>query len=111
MYNPCIRGWINYYNHFYKTQLRPTLKRNDLYVIRWARRKFKRLRRKTKGRETGLTRYAEQIQHSLPTGSSAMQAAEHRESYGARGSRTDLGAPGGESPPGDPTIASVEYVL
>jgi RNA-directed DNA polymerase len=29
--------------------LRPTLKRIDLYVIRWARRKFKRLRRKTKG--------------------------------------------------------------
>jgi hypothetical protein len=27
--------------------LRPTLKRIDLYVIRWARRKFKRLRRKT----------------------------------------------------------------
>src|SRR5262249_34227067 len=26
-----------------------TLKRIDLYVIRWARRKFKRLRRKTKG--------------------------------------------------------------
>ena len=49
MYNPCIRGWINYYSHFYKTQLRPTVKRIDLYVIRWARRKFKRLRRKTKG--------------------------------------------------------------
>src|ERR1700736_3046146 len=49
MYNPCIRGWINYYSHFYKTQLRPTLKRIDLYVIRWSRRKFKRLRRKTKG--------------------------------------------------------------
>ena len=33
MYNPCIRGWINYYSHFYETQLRPTLKRIDLYVI------------------------------------------------------------------------------
>jgi hypothetical protein len=22
MYNPCIRGWITYYGHFYKTQLR-----------------------------------------------------------------------------------------
>jgi hypothetical protein len=38
MYNPCIRGWITYYSHFYKTQLRPTLKRIDAYVIRWARR-------------------------------------------------------------------------
>jgi RNA-directed DNA polymerase len=38
MYNPCIRGWITYYSHFYRTQLRPTLKRIDAYVIRWARR-------------------------------------------------------------------------
>jgi group II intron reverse transcriptase/maturase len=49
MYNPCIRGWITYYSHFYKTQLRPTLKQIDAYVIRWARRKFKRLRHQTKG--------------------------------------------------------------
>ena len=48
-YNTYIQGWINYYGNFYRTQLRPTLKRIDLYVIRWARRKFKRLRRKTKG--------------------------------------------------------------
>src|SRR5205823_6650472 len=41
MYNPCIRGWINYYSHFTREQLRPTLKRIDAYVIRWARRKFK----------------------------------------------------------------------
>ena len=34
MYNPCIRGWINYYSHFYPTQLRPTLKRIDAYIIR-----------------------------------------------------------------------------
>src|ERR1700745_4065082 len=58
-----------------------------------------------RGRETGLTGYAEQIQHSLPTGSSVMETAEHREPYESRGSRTDLGAPGGESPPGDSTSA------
>ena len=49
MYNPCIRGWIAYYSQFYKTQLRPTLKRIDAYVIRWARRKFKRMVHQTKG--------------------------------------------------------------
>src|SRR6516225_3826412 len=32
-----------------------------------------------------------------------METAEHREPYESRGSRTDLGAPGGESPPGDST--------
>jgi hypothetical protein len=41
MYNPYIRGWINYYGHFYRTQLRSTLERIDAYVVRWARRKFK----------------------------------------------------------------------
>src|SRR5882757_9463871 len=56
-----------------------------------------------RGHETGLTGYAGQIQRSLPTGSSAMETAEHREPYESRGSRTDLGAPGGESPPGDST--------
>ena len=35
-------------SHFYKTQLRPTLKRIDAYLIRWSRRKFKRLRHQTK---------------------------------------------------------------
>ena len=49
IYNPIIRGWIGYYRNFYRTQLRPTLKRIDLYVIRWARRKFKRFVHRTKG--------------------------------------------------------------
>ena len=35
-------------SHFYKTQLRPT-KRIDAYLIRWSRRKFRRLRHQTKG--------------------------------------------------------------
>src|SRR5580700_11494369 len=64
---------------------------------------------KPRGRETGLTGYAEPIQRSLPTGSSAMETAEHREPYESRGSRTDLGAPGGESPPGDSTWAAVRH--
>src|SRR5438552_12076029 len=62
-----------------------------------------------RGREIGLTGYAEQIQRSLATGSSAMETAEHREPYESRGSRTDLGAPGGESPPGDSTGAVEKY--
>jgi hypothetical protein len=43
-YNPLIRGWIAYYSHFYRTRLRPTLRRIDANVIRWARRKYKRNR-------------------------------------------------------------------
>ena len=64
MYNPYIRGWINYYGHFYRTQLRSTLKRIDVYLIRWARRKFKRLRERPKAREIGLIGFAVPIQTS-----------------------------------------------
>ena len=103
MYNPYIRGWITYYSHFYKTQLRPTLKRIDAYVIRWARRKFKRMRHQTKGRETGSTGSGERIPISSPTGRYAMATAGPWEPYESRGSRTVLGEPGGESPPGHST--------
>jgi group II intron reverse transcriptase/maturase len=48
-YNPAIRGWIGYFSHFTKLQLRSTLRRIDAYVIRWARRKYKRMVHQTKG--------------------------------------------------------------
>src|ERR1700687_5586843 len=44
------------------------------------------------------------IQSSLLTGSYVMATAEQREPYKARGSRTVLGEPGGESPPGHSTV-------
>jgi RNA-directed DNA polymerase len=44
MFNPYIRGWINYYSHFYKSALHPTLLRIDAFLLKWARRKFKRFR-------------------------------------------------------------------
>ena len=56
IYNPYIRGWINYYGHFYRKQLRPTLLRIDAYLIRWARWKFKRLRGRPKGSREWLAR-------------------------------------------------------
>src|SRR5215469_11144635 len=37
-----------------------------------------------------------------------METAERREPYDSRGSRADLGAPGGESPPGDSTNPSAD---
>lgn len=56
MFNPSIRGWINYYSHFYKSALYPTLRRIDVHLIKWARRKFKRLRQKSKGAREWLAR-------------------------------------------------------
>ena len=83
MYNPCIRGWINYYSHFYKTQLRPTLKRIDLDVIRWARRKFKRLRRKTKGARDWFDR----LRRVNPTLFTHWQLCHGRPNIGSRMNR------------------------
>src|SRR5450830_1319150 len=56
-----------------------------------------------RAREIGLIGFAAQIQCSSLTGSCVMETAEHREPCESRGSRTDLGAPGGEIPPGDST--------
>lgn len=42
--NPVIRGWMQYYGAFYKTALYPLLCRINAYLVRWMRKKYKRLR-------------------------------------------------------------------
>ncbi len=42
--NPIVAGWMNYYGAFYKTVLYPFLRRINAYLVRWARKKYKRLR-------------------------------------------------------------------
>ena len=44
MFNPVVQGWINYYGRFYKSMLYPVLRRINEYLVRWAMRKYKRLR-------------------------------------------------------------------
>ena len=43
--NPMVRGWIAYYGAFYPELLKRFLIRIDLRLGRWARNKYKRLRR------------------------------------------------------------------
>lgn len=43
--NPQVRGWINYYGAFYRSELRFLAWRIDAHLVRWAMQKFKRLRR------------------------------------------------------------------
>jgi group II intron reverse transcriptase/maturase len=45
MFNPVIRGWLNYYGRYYKSALYPTLRYLDRCLARWAMVKYKRLRR------------------------------------------------------------------
>jgi RNA-directed DNA polymerase len=42
--NPIVRGWMQYYGAFNRSALYPLLRRINTYLVRWARRKFKRLR-------------------------------------------------------------------
>jgi RNA-directed DNA polymerase len=44
MLSPKVRGWIHYYGSFYKSALYPTLRHLNRILVRWAMRKFKRLR-------------------------------------------------------------------
>ncbi|MDQ5832390.1 MAG: group II intron reverse transcriptase/maturase [Actinomycetota bacterium] len=44
--NVTVRGWINYYGRFYPSELLRTLDRINEYLVRWAMRKYKRLRRR-----------------------------------------------------------------
>ena len=82
MYNPKIRGWITYYSHFYIGAASDAQADRRL-VIRWARRKYKRMVHQTKGAGTGSTGCAEQRRGSSPTGRFVWQ----RPNIGSRVSR------------------------
>lgn len=42
--NPIIAGWMHYYGRYYRTALQPLLRRVNLYLRRWAGKKYRRLR-------------------------------------------------------------------
>ena len=44
MYNPRIQGWANYYGRFYKSDMCSIYYHLNLVLIRWAMRKYKKLR-------------------------------------------------------------------
>jgi len=46
--NQTVRGWINHDGRFYPTRLAESLRRIDEYLVRWAMRKYKRLKRHRK---------------------------------------------------------------
>ena len=42
--NPVVRGWIQYYGAFGLKGLYPLLQRINYYLVRWLRKKYRRLR-------------------------------------------------------------------
>jgi Group II intron, maturase-specific domain len=45
MFNPVIRGWLQYSGRFYRSALYPPMRQLDRSLARWADRKYKKLRR------------------------------------------------------------------
>ena len=45
MFNPIIRGWLQYYGRQYRSALCPTTRELNQDLVLWAKRKYKKLRR------------------------------------------------------------------
>jgi len=58
MFNPIVRGWINYYGHFYKSRLHIVLRYFNRCLVHWVRRKYKRFNRHRRRAEYWLGRLA-----------------------------------------------------
>ncbi len=56
--NPAVRGWINYYGRFYRSQCVRVLQHLNKVLAAWARRKYKRLRRRKRASMHWLGRIA-----------------------------------------------------
>lgn len=49
--NPVVRGWMQYYGAFYRSALYPLLGRINAYLMRWIRKKYRRLRGRKKAQD------------------------------------------------------------
>jgi RNA-directed DNA polymerase len=58
MFNPVIRGWINYYGRFYKSELYTVLRHMNRALVKWVQRKYKRFNNRRRRAEYWLGRLA-----------------------------------------------------
>lgn len=63
MFNPVIRGWINYYGCFYKSQLYSVLRHMNRALTYWVRRKYKKFAGHKRRAERWLGRLARNLPH------------------------------------------------
>ena len=63
MFNCKIQGWINYYTHYYKSEIYDTLKYINRCLIKWVRSKYKKKnsRRKAVNWLTGIAKREEKL--------------------------------------------------
>ena len=56
MFNPKIRGWLQYYGRYYRSALYPIMRQLDRSLARWAYRKYKKLRGHVRRATHGIAR-------------------------------------------------------
>ena len=66
MFAPTIMGWINYYGHFYKSAMYPTLYNFNRKLVKWVTKKFKRFRRRPRRAHYWLGRIAHKQPRLFP---------------------------------------------
>ena len=69
--NPQVRGWINYYGPFYRSELYAIAARIDEHLVRWAMQKFKDSEDVPTEHGAGWTQHSCDSPRSLPTGTSS----------------------------------------
>ncbi len=62
IYNPVLRGWLQYYGKFYPSALYPVLRHFNKTLVAWARRKYKKLAR----HKTRAAKFIEGISKTQP---------------------------------------------
>jgi RNA-directed DNA polymerase len=63
MFNPIIRGWVNYYGQYYKSALHPIFNQLNGSLQRWAMRKYKKLHRRRRRAFYWLGRIAKKMSY------------------------------------------------
>ena len=58
-FNPTMRGWVNYYGRFYRSKFLQVLRHFNAAFSAWARRKYKRFRRRERASMHWLGRIAQ----------------------------------------------------
>ena len=101
MFNSIVQGWINYYGRFYRSRLLYFLRRLNRHLVRWACRKYKRLKRRERRAMAlaGRDRPSDLPACSRTGGSAHVLTAGRWEPDESRGSSPVLREPGGAIPP------------
>jgi hypothetical protein len=97
MFNPIIRGWLEYYGRYYRSALYPPMRELNQDLVLWAKRKYKSCDAITDGRHAGSRAFRGELRSCLLTGRWGCGVAPWWELYELRGSSTVLREPRGET--------------